>query len=433
MPATTTPNPAGTSAHRLVISFKKLLAVILALTGIALILWLDNWFMNHVDMPDLNQHMSYGLLLLVGFLTSFHCVGMCGPLIVGYTASEASAGVFHRWTHLQYAAGKTLAYSLIGALLGAFGSVIAFTPQTQGLVGVAAGVFLLLFGLHMLNAFSALSHFQLKPPAFVMRLLGQQYRQHHSPVVIGMLNGLMIICGPLQAMYVMAAGSGDWAEGGRIMLFFGLGTLPMLMGFGFLTSLASANVTPRLLKASGVIVIILGAIMLNRGMALAGSGWDFNTLIARASTALAPSAATTPSCESEQTIRMEIQSGQFFPNQFVIKKGIPVKWIIEGKELNACNKSLVVPDYDLKFDVHTGLQTIEFTPRETGVVAWSCWMGMMPGSFIVVEDAGTGPPSKPSFSRRVQDYLESKIGDFKALERNTIEAFRRWRETIGSG
>ena len=60
-------------------------------------------------------------------------------------------------------------------------------------------------------------------------------------------------------------------------------------------------------------------------------------------------------------------------------------------------------------------------------------MGMMPGSFIVVEDVEPGPPSKPSLSRRVQDYLERKVGDFKALERNTIEAFRRWRETIGSG
>ena len=385
--------------------------------------------MNHVDMPDLSQNMSYGLLLLVGFLTGFHCVGMCGPLIVGYTAGEATAGIFHRWTHLQYAIGKTFSYSLIGALLGAFGSVIAFTPQTQGLVGVAAGVFLLLFGLHMLNAFSALSHFQLKPPPFAMRLLGRQYRKHRSPLVIGMLNGLMIICGPLQAMYVMAAGSGDWAEGGRIMLFFGLGTLPMLMGFGFLTSQVSANVTPKLLKASGVIVIVLGAIMLNRGMALAGSGWDFNTLVARASTAFSPSGATTPSCELEQTIRMEIRSGQFFPNQFVIRKGVPVKWIIDGKELNACNKSLVVPDYGLKFDVHTGLQTIEFTPKDTGVIAWSCWMGMMPGSFIVVEDTQTGQPSEPTLSRRIQDYLERMMKGIGALERDAVEAFRRWRQT----
>jgi hypothetical protein len=36
--------------------------------------------------------MNYGLLFLVGFLTSFHCVGMCGPLVIGYTAKSAKLG-----------------------------------------------------------------------------------------------------------------------------------------------------------------------------------------------------------------------------------------------------------------------------------------------------------------------------------------------------
>lgn len=51
-----------------------------AVLGIGFILWLDSWFMNHVEMPKLSLDISYGLLLLIGFLTSFHCVGMCAPL-----------------------------------------------------------------------------------------------------------------------------------------------------------------------------------------------------------------------------------------------------------------------------------------------------------------------------------------------------------------
>jgi len=48
--------------------------------------------MNHVDMPKLGRDINYGLLILVGFLTSFHCVGMCGPLILGYTAKDTTSG-----------------------------------------------------------------------------------------------------------------------------------------------------------------------------------------------------------------------------------------------------------------------------------------------------------------------------------------------------
>lgn len=402
-----TPNPTSQNqTWSLTAMIRRLLGIVTALAGIGLILWLDDWFMGYTDMPDLSQNMSHGLLLLVGFLTSFHCVGMCGPLIVGYTANAATRGIPSRLSHLQYGIGKTISYTAIGALLGAFGAVLAFTPQTQGLVGIAAGIFLILFGLHMLNAFAGLRHFYIRPPALLTRLVSRGYRKPRHPLVIGLLNGLMVICGPLQAMYVMAAGSGGWIEGGRIMFLFGLGTLPLLMGFGFLTSLVSANLTPKLLKASGIIVVILGTIMLNRGMALAGSGWDLHSLEARVSAWLSPGMADTPSCEQEQVIRMEVVAGQFLPNHFVLKKSVPVKWVIDAKALNKCNQSLVVPSLGMRFDVQPGVQTIEFVPSEVGVVAWSCWMGMIPGSFLVVEDTAPAPASGHSGLQAVGEWLD---------------------------
>ena len=405
------------------IALKKIVGVVLALIGISLILWLDSWFMHHTDMPKLGRDMSYGLLFLVGFLTGFHCVGMCGPLIIGYTAKQAAAGTKSYGSHLLYGAGKTLSYTLIGGLFGAFGSVIAFTPSTQGAVGIAAGVFLILFGLHMLNIFPALRHFQLKPPAFLMRFVGKEYRKHRNPFVIGLLNGLMIICGPLQAMYVMAAGSGSWSAGATMLFFFGLGTLPMLLGFGFLTSLLSANLTPKLLKASGVIVVILGAIMLNRGLAVAGSGADFNTLVARVSQKLSPPVAEPLICDNEQTITMDVLTKSFSPHQFTLRKGVPVKWVINGKELNECNKAIVVPQYGLDIKLHPGAQTIEFTPQETGVVPWSCWMGMIPGTFIVVENTPI-PEQKEAASTVAAEENTSTAEAYR--ERLTREIQQLW-------
>lgn len=371
---------------------KKSIKILIALFGITLILWLDSLFMEHTGMPDFTGDVNPGLLLLIGFLTSFHCVGMCGPLILGYTAKEAKTGHKSYLTHFLYGLGKTLSYTAIGGLFGAFGAIVAFTPFTQGIVGMAAGFFLILFGLHMLEVFQALNHFQFKTPAFVMRFVGKEYRKHSNPFVIGLLNGLMIICGPLQAMYVMAAGSGSWSQGAAILFFFGLGTLPLLLGFGFLTSLLSNTLTPKLLKASGVIVMALGLIMLNRGLSVTGTGLDFNTLVARASVYLAPPGAETASCDTEQTIHMDVLKTRFSPNKFTLRKGVPVKWVIDAKELNECNKAIVVPSYDLRVDFKPGTQIVEFTPTETGVIPWSCWMGMIPGTFIVVD--GPDPASE---------------------------------------
>ena len=381
--------------------------------------------MNHADMPKLSRDMSYGLLTLIGFLTSFHCVGMCGPLILGYTAKSATNGRKSYTTHFLYGIGKTLSYTLIGALFGAFGSVVAFTPYAQGAVGVAAGIFLILFGLHMLGVFPALSHFQIRTPAFVMRFVGKEYRKRSNPFVIGLLNGLMVICGPLQAMYVMAAGTGSWTQGAAIMFFFGIGTLPLLLSFGFLTSLISANLTPKILKASGFIVIILGAIMLNRGLAVTGTGVDFNTLVVRVSQKLSPTVTESPSTDAEQSIYMEVLETGYSPNRFILRKGVPVKWIINVKELTECNKVILVPQYGLRIKLQPGIQVFEFTPTETGevVVPWSCWMGMLHGTFITADNVtppkkNEAPATEPSAEQKypvIEDYWQRFVHEVKQL------------------
>lgn len=400
--------------------FKRLFTFALALGGIAFILWLDSWFMDHAEMPKLSEEFNVGLLLLIGFLSSFHCVGMCGPLILGYAAKHAKAGHASHWTHVWYVVGKTISYSLIGALFGLFGAIVAFTPMTQGIIGIAAGVFLLLFGLHMLEVFPALDHFQFKTPKPVMRFVSHEYRKHSHPFVIGLLNGLMILCGPLQAMYVMAAGTGSASQGAMLLLFFGLGTVPMMLGFGFLTTLLSGSLTPKLLRVSGVVVMALGLIMLNRGLAVTGSGADFHTTLARLSQQFAPVLAEAPSCDTEQVINMDVVQAGFQPNQFTLRKGVPVKWAINGKEINQCNKGIVVPKYGLEIEVKPGVQIVEFTPDESGVVAWSCWMGMIPGSFIVVEDSWQ-VDGNPSAAASVMDYLD---GDDRRLLQQFLEKWR---------
>ncbi len=193
---TQNPVPDATNKSRCYIglrgALKKTASVFLALTGIGFILWLDSWFTTHANVPELGRDMSYGLLILIGFLTSFHCVGMCGPLILSYTAKSASSGHKSYGTHLLYGIGKTISYTFIGALFGAFGSIVAFTPFTQGAVGVAAGVFLILFGLHMLEFFPALNHFQFRIPAVVMRFVGKEYHKHSNPFIIGLLNSTLL-------------------------------------------------------------------------------------------------------------------------------------------------------------------------------------------------------------------------------------------------
>ncbi|PIZ50704.1 heavy metal transporter [Candidatus Woesearchaeota archaeon CG_4_10_14_0_2_um_filter_33_13] len=366
-----------------------------AALGFLLFIYFAWQLYGRIELPQLTQNMGYGLLFVVGLLTGFHCVGMCGGFVVSYTTKGAREGKKAYKLHASYGIGKTISYTIMGSIFGLIGSIVAFTPFMRGFAGIIAGLFLVIYGLKMLNIFPALRKFRIKIPTFINKFVKKEEKENSNhPLIIGLLNGLMIACGPLQAIYIMAAGTGSMIEGAKMLFVFGLGTLPVMLGFGYLTSIISKKSTHKILKASGIIVMILGIIMINRGLALTGSGYDLNTLSAN----IIPTTNGNPTSDSNtenlnwvfkdgyQEIRMEVNRYGWSPDKFVLKKDVPVKWIIDGKELNGCNNAIQVPKYNLNFKIKQGLQTIEFTPTESGTVSWSCWMGMIPGVFVVQDE-----------------------------------------------
>ncbi len=422
----------------------KFAIIVAALAGLAALILFDTRWISAEGEPDIAQHMSLGLLFLLGLLTGFHCVGMCGGFVVSYAAADASAGRSSLVSHLSYGAGKTLSYTAIGAAFGWLGAFIAFTPMLRGLAGVAAGAFLIIFGLNMLGLFAPLRRFRLGLPAPLQKWVSREAGGRHQPFVIGLLNGLMIACGPLQAMYVMAAGTGSPIEGAKTLFVFGLGTLPVMLAFGALTSILSGAVTHRLLIASGVIVVALGAVMINRGLILTGSGADLGALTARlrrpAIVELATPLQQEPAAPKIQTIEMEANRFGYKPNRFTLQRGVPVKWAIKATEITTCNNRIIVPSLKLEFDLKPGLQTIEFTPQETGVIPWSCWMGMMRGEFEVVDAAPAPSPSaqrtEPPASQQIapeapaapQTYTVQRGDSLRAIAKKLYGREGRWRD-----
>jgi len=96
-----------------------------------------------------------------------------------------------------------------------------------------------------------------------------------------------------------------------------------------------------------------------------------------------PRESTEP---APQVINMNVNADGWSPDSFVLKKGVMVKWVINVTELTNCNKEIIVRDYNLDIKLKSGENIVEFMPNATGAVKWSCWMDMIPGTFIVVND-----------------------------------------------
>ena len=334
-----------------------------------------------------------GLLLIffTGILTSLHCIGMCSGFVVSYASNTSKNEIT---PHLCYNGGRLLSYVFLGALLGLVGSVFAFNDQIRSYLAILAGMFMVVFGLSMF--FPQLRRFVTLPGLNLHQQNGKK-----SPIVIGLMNGLMP-CGPLQAMLIYAAGTGSIIEGASVMLAFGLGTVPLMLVLGSITSIATSSrvLIHKIVKFSGVLVLVLGIIMLSRGFALSGIALP----------GLSPSSATASAVLSNgsnqqyQEITMYIDKYGWDPNVLTVKKGIPVRWTIIVKELTYCNKGIKVPALGINkvFDKAGDTATFEFTPTETGTIQFTCWMGMIPGRIEVVENPDSGGGSGDQQAQQAQ-------------------------------
>jgi len=355
------------------------LAIIIGIVLYALFIGFD-FGMSGIKMPQAGENINLLLLFIAGLLTGFHCVSMCGGFIVSYTAKNALAGHKSFYQHLVYGASKVFSYAIIGGIFGMLGGFISFNAHIRGWVAILAGIFMIFYALSMFGL-KFFRRFQINPK-FLAKAANRKIKGPYiGPLITGLLTGLFIACGPLQAMYLYAIGSGSFKIGALSLAVFGLGTLPVLLGFGSLVTVISHKTTGKILKVSAILVLLLGLIMINTGLALTGSSYDLESLKIK----LTGSENGSVILNGVQEIKMTINGTNWDPKVFVLKKGLPVKWTIEAIKL-PCETEIYVNDYKLDIKLKTGTNIVEFTPDKIGTIKWACWMGMISGNFIVTEN-----------------------------------------------
>lgn len=221
------------------------------------------------------------LMALLGFLGSFgHCLGMCGPLTATFALApgQPMASAQPLRFHVLLNLGRVISYGAIGAAIGLLefllfeGGQLAGvgSPLRQG-VAIATGLIMIWLGLRQVYPNflpplplpgAKLHHVLSQVMATLSRSVGWA-----TPLLLGLVWGLMP-CGFLFAAQVQAAGqtaaAGTWRAGTLTMLAFGLGTLPMMLGVGLLTSWVGRDRSRHLLRLGGGLMIAMGLLLLFR-------------------------------------------------------------------------------------------------------------------------------------------------------------------------
>lgn len=207
--------------------------------------------------------------MVIGFLGSFHCLGMCGPIALALPVRDAGPAK-KLLLVLSYNFGRIITYSLFGLLAGTLGSGFVVAGYQQAL-SVTIGLLILLSvfftarhkGNYLFNSKLFLFFNTIKTQ------LGRLFlKQGQGPLLlIGALNGLLP-CGLVYLGIAGAAASGSVLNGALFMAVFGLGTVPVMLSLSFIGSSLSIGVRSRIRKTVPVITVVMAMLLILRGLNL---------------------------------------------------------------------------------------------------------------------------------------------------------------------
>ncbi len=203
---------------------------------------------------------------LLGFLGSFHCMGMCGPIALALPLSTRERwGIV--WASGTYNLGRILTYAFIGLIFGAIGWGVELAGA-QKVLSILLGVSLVAFALIPQKMEAGILKLPVLHPFFswVKDQIGQLFRKAswQNQLRIGVLNGFLP-CGLVYVAIAGAIGVGDMWAGAWFMAAFGLGTLPMMMGLAVLGQFVSTTVRQRLKRLAPVVMMAFAILLISRG------------------------------------------------------------------------------------------------------------------------------------------------------------------------
>ena len=292
---------------------------------------------------------------------------------------------------LSFIIAKLIAYTILGFLLGWFGSLFQLSLTANVILQFAVAIFMIGTALNLLDVHPIFRYFIIQPPRFLTRIVRNQSKSKDffGPAILGVFT-VFIPCGTTQAMMALAIGSGSPLSGAAILFAFILGTSPLFFVLGYMATRLGEAMQKRFFKVAAYALLLLAVFNLNNALALSNSSVTAESFAKNiycvfsycddASTL----GATTNIIANEQTI--EIKTNGYAPDTFTVKAGEPVKITLQNNDGVGCSQAFTIPSLGIQRIVQQGsTDVISFTaPNEPTEIPFMCSMGMYRGVIQVI-------------------------------------------------
>lgn len=205
--------------------------------------------------------------ILLGVISSLHCIGMCGPIALAIPLKRDSkikilSGV------LQYNFGRVLMYTILGFLVGFIGLGIQLIGILQ-IISIISGIGILLFAWRENIASNFNLSFEIKGTLFSIPMFKKIMKSNNSfkLIFLGIINGLLP-CAMIYTALINAINTGNPLLASLSMFYFGLGTVPMMLFIGFYARKISNRFQSKIKTILPILLSIVGILIILRGLNL---------------------------------------------------------------------------------------------------------------------------------------------------------------------
>jgi len=286
--------------------------------------------------------------------------------------------------NLIFNIGRFLSYVFFGAVLGAIGGQLKISLDFTSFLVIVISFVMIILGLQMLGL-KAFRRFQFALPKSITSNIvdEKKFQSKYAPSLMGALT-FFLPCGFTITMQGLALLSGSVISGGLMMGVFALGTSPALLLIGLSSAKLFSNikVAEVFSKVAGFLVIFFALFNLNNQAVVLGyKGLDGvisqNKIIDK---------DLPKVVNGKQIIKMNASASGYSPSYIKVKAGIPIRWEITDTGTSGCTNAIISRSlFPGQIDLTPGQVSIkEFIIDRSGKYGFSCWMGMVKGTFEAV-------------------------------------------------
>lgn len=336
--------------------------------------------------PDVPQAGTTSVPLLVAFAVGLTAGGLSclavqsGLLTVAVTdpAARSSVGAAHSSSAsiLWFLGAKLVAYTLLGAALGALGQLIAPGPDVRMVMQFAAAALMFATAFDLLGVHPIFRHATIQPPRAVTRRIGIASRSTSAfaPAALGAFT-VFLPCGVTQAMQLVAINSGNPAVGAATMAAFIIGTSPLFFSFGYFAVRLGDALQARFFKFAGAAVLVIALLTFNAALKLSGSPVTLGSLNSQLLSPPKPVPARAAP-DGSQTATILAGARGYRPKVLELQAGKPTRLVFAGDGSAGCPLALLFQgqEYTLTPTSEVPIDLPALKPGQR--IKYSCSMGM---------------------------------------------------------